>query len=124
MDTFNTIAALLLALIVFSAGLERLTTPSQRLHVRRPWTASADPRFVRALGTLEVAGAIGLIVPAVTGIAPVLVPVTAACLAVLMVGALGVEAKRHPSLNTLALPTATLVLAVIVAVGKFGEHAL
>ena len=120
MDMFLSIAAVLLALIVFSAGLEKLTTPSEKLRVRRPWTATADPRFVRVLGTLEVAGAIGLIVPAVTGIAQVLVPVAAACLAVLMIGALGVEARRHPAVTALALPAVTLVLAVIVAAGTFG----
>jgi hypothetical protein len=124
MDTLVNIAALLLALIVFSAGLEKLSTPAAKLAVKRPWTGSADPRFVRALGTLEVAGALGLIVPAVTGIAPVLVPVAAACLAMLMIGALAVEARRHPSVTTLVLPAATLVLAVVVAVGRFGRSPL
>jgi uncharacterized membrane protein YphA (DoxX/SURF4 family) len=124
MDMFLSIAAVLLALIFLSAGVEKLTTPIEKLHVKRPGTAHVEPRFVRVLGALEVAGAIGLILPAVTGIAPLLVPVAAACLAALMIGALAVVARRHPSVATLALPTLTLVLAVTVAVGRFGAYPL
>ena len=124
MDLILRIAALLLALIVLAAGVEKLITPFDRLRVKRPWVVRADPRLVRLLGVFEVAGAAGLILPAVTGIAPVLVPVAAACLAVLMIGALGVEARRHPSVATLAVPTTTLVLALVVAVGRAGAYPL
>ncbi len=116
------IAAAFLALIVFAAGVQKLTTPYETLRVKRPWVEGFDPRFVRTLGALEVLGAIGLIVPAVTGIAPVLVPIAAACLAVLMVGAIAVEARRHPAVGHLVLPGLMLVLALSVAVGRGGLY--
>jgi hypothetical protein len=117
-------AALLLAIIELGAGTEKLITPYEKFRVKRPWADGVDPRAVRVLGTLEVLGAIGLIVPAAIGIAPILVPLAAACLAVLMVGALAVEARRHPSLTTLALPAVTLILAVVVTVGRSGAYPL
>jgi hypothetical protein len=124
MDLILRIAAPLLALIVLAAGAEKLITPFDKLRAKRPWTVQAGPRLVRLLGSLEVAGAAGLILPAVTGIAPVLVPIAAACLAVLRVGAIGVEARLHPSVAKLALPAATLALALVVAVGRAGAYPL
>jgi Na+/H+ antiporter NhaD/arsenite permease-like protein len=124
MGAILTIATLLLALIVLAAGVEKLTTPIEKLRAKRPWTVDADPRFVRTLGALEVTGAIGLIGPTLTGIHPELVAVAAACLAILMVGAIGVEARRHRTVARLALPTVTLLLAGVVAVAGVGAFAL
>lgn len=112
------IATVLVAFVVAAAGLQKLTTPYEALRVKRPWVEGFDQRFVRVLGALEVLGAIGLIVPAATGIAPFLVPIAAACLALLMAGALAVEARRHPAAATLVLPALVLVLALTVAVGR------
>jgi uncharacterized membrane protein len=112
------VAAGLLALIVSAAGVEKLATPFDQLRVKRPWVETASPRSVRALGALEVIGAVGLIAPAVSGIAPWLVPLAALGLAGLMLGALTVEARRHPSVAVLALPAVTLALAVLVAIGR------
>ncbi|HYM83598.1 MAG TPA: DoxX family protein [Candidatus Dormibacteraeota bacterium] len=111
------IAAGLLSFIVLVAGVEKLVTPYQELRARRPWVEDFDPRFVRGLGLLEVLGAIGVVAPIVTGIAPSLSPLAAACLSVLMVGAIAVEARHHVPARRLLLPLVTLLLAVVVAVG-------
>jgi hypothetical protein len=58
----------------------------------------------------------------VVGIAPALVPLAAVCVAMLMVGALVVEGRQHRSAAGLALPTATLLLALLVAVGRAGPY--
>jgi len=111
-------ASLALAAIVVAAGLEKLLVPYRQLKTRRPWVADADPRGVKALGAAEVAGGIGVIVPALTGIAAPLTPIAAACLAVLMLGALAVEVRHHREVQGLALPLATLVLALAVGIGR------
>jgi len=114
------VAAIGLAIVVLAAGVEKLATPYADLRRKRPWVGDADPRTVRLIGTFEVLGAIGLVVPAAVGIATGLVALAAACLAVLLVGAIVVEARHHRPAPTLVLPVVSLALAVFVAVGRAG----
>ena len=111
-------ASLALAVIVVAAGLEKLLVPYQQLKIKRPWVRDADGRAVKALGRAEVAGGSGVLVPALTGIARPLTPIAAACLAVLMLGALAVETRHHRAVPGLVLPLATLVLALAVSIGR------
>ncbi len=113
-------AAIGLAIVVLAAGVEKLATPYNDLRRKRPWVADVDARTVRLIGALEVLGAIGLVVPAALGIATGLVPLAAACLAVLLVGAIVVETRHHRPAPALVLPVVSLLLAVFVAVGRAG----
>jgi hypothetical protein len=67
-----------------------------------------------------VAGATGLILPGVTKIATVLVPIAATGLAVTMVLATVVHLRRH---ENVAVNLVLLALAVFVAWGRFGPNA-
>jgi flagellar biosynthesis component FlhA len=72
---------------------------------------------------VEVLGALGLILPAVTGIAPVLVPLAATGLAIVMVFAAAVHVRRGDGLAA-AVPAIVLgLLAAFVAWGRFGPYA-
>ena len=55
-------------------------------------------RFLRGcdqgIGLAEVLGAVGLVLPMLLGIVPILTPIAAACLAVIMAGAVATHAKR------------------------------
>lgn len=77
--------------------------------------------FVKALGAVEILGAIGLILPALLDIAPVLVPAAALGLALVMTGAAIVEFRRHEFKHAL-LDLTYLALAAFVAVGRFGPQ--
>lgn len=81
-----------------------------------------SPPAIKAIGVLELLAAIGLILPAVTGIAPILVPLAATGLVATMVGAMVVHARRG-ELSYLALNLVLLVLAAMVAWGRFGPYA-
>lgn len=75
--------------------------------------------FVKALGILELLAAAGLILPAAVGIAPVLVPVTAVCWVLLMVGAMITHGKRGEA-GFVMLNLLYLTLAAFIAWGRFG----
>ena len=82
------------------------------------WASLYSDKGVRAIGAAEVLGALGLILPAVTGIATWLVPVSAAGLALTMVGAAIAHAKVKDPAGAF-IPVAVLgALAVFVAVGR------
>ena len=73
------------------------------------WVNDFSAGFVKALGAVEILGAVGLILPAALGIAPVLVALAAAGLATIMVGAAIVTFRRpraqaHPGEPDLSRP--------------------
>ncbi|MBG0564103.1 DoxX family protein [Actinoplanes aureus] len=85
------------------------------------WVLDFSPGALRAIGTLEILAAAGLILPAVLDIAPVLVPVTAVCVALLFACAAAMRLRRGER-ATIALDLVYLTLAVFVAWGRFGPE--
>lgn len=119
------ITAGLLAAVALLGGITKTFVPKERLasHHGGKWTASVSRGFVKTLGILELLAAVGLILPAVTGIAPVLVPVTATCWVVLMVGAM-VTHGRLGQFKLVMLNLVYLALAAFIAWGRFGPESL
>ncbi len=116
------VAGLLAALFVL-AGANKLFIPKQKL-AKAPgggWVNDFSAGFVKALGAVEILGAVGLILPAALDIAPVLVPLAAVGLATIMVGAAIVEVRRQESKHAL-LNLAYLALIAFVAVSRFGPE--
>jgi hypothetical protein len=68
-------------------GTTKLVLPREVLEKRMHWAPSWPRWRIKMLGLAEVAGALGLVVPAATGVAPILSPIAALCFAVLMLGA-------------------------------------
>jgi hypothetical protein len=85
------------------------------------WVLDFSPGALRAIGTLEILAAVGLILPAVLDIAPVLVPVTAVCVALLFVCAAVMRLHRGEKLTVLG-DVVYLAMAVFVAWGRFGPY--
>jgi hypothetical protein len=111
------IASGLLAFAMVGAGGFKLATPRVKLMERMNWATTWSDGNVKLLGLAEVLGGIGVVVPHLTGIWPVLTPIAAVCLVVLMIGAV----KTHVDLKESAAPPAILALVgVFVALGRFG----
>lgn len=107
----------LLALGFLGAGLMKLLRDRDALVASgMAWAGDFQPGAIKAIGAAEVLGALGLILPLATGILPILSPVAATALAVLMAGAVVVHLRRRES----ATPSMVLaVLAVASAVIGF-----
>jgi hypothetical protein len=93
----------------------------QLIDAGMPWVADVSPALVKTIGVLEILAAIGLIVPAITGIAPVFVPLAAVGLVLVMIGAAVLHARRKEIPN-IAIALVILVFAVFVAWGRFGPY--
>jgi len=113
------IAASLLAPVALVGGLTKSFVPRARLAAQHggEWTANVPPGLVKALGAVELLAAAGLVLPAALGIAPVMVPVTALCWILLMVGAMATHARLNQS-KLVAVNVAYLALAAFVAIGR------
>ena len=117
MNVFLWIVQAVLAAAFAMTGIQKLTQSKEKV----PAIDGFPPGALRLLGVAEVLGALGLILPAVTGIAPVLTPIAASGLAVVMVGAVSIHIRRRE--QSAAVVTAVLfVLAVVVAWGRFGPY--
>ncbi|HEX5970207.1 MAG TPA: DoxX family protein [Intrasporangium sp.] len=116
-------AAGLLAAVALLGGVTKTFVPKDRLSRQHggEWTAQASVGFVKTLGVLELLAAVGLILPAVVDVAPVMVPVTAACWVLLMVGAM-LTHGRLGQLRFVLLNVAYLALAAFIAWGRFGPE--
>jgi hypothetical protein len=85
------------------------------------WVLDFSPAALRAIAALEFLAAAGLILPALLGIVPIMVPVTATFVALLFTGA-AVMRFRRGERATIAADLVYLALAVFVAWGRFGPE--
>src|SRR5262245_43285962 len=123
MNVLLWIFAGLLAGLFLGAGVTKLLRPKEKLAASgMAWTDDFSARTVKLIGTLEILAAIGLILPAVTGIAPVLVPLAALGLALLMASAAVVHARRR-EVPMIVGNVVLLILAAVVVWGRFGPYA-
>jgi hypothetical protein len=102
----------LAALFLFAGGMKLVL----------PIEAMAGPIafpgwFLRFIGLAEVLGALGLVLPAALRIRPMLTPIAAAGLVVIMVGATATTAAAMP-LSMAVLPFVTGVVAAWVGYGR------
>jgi uncharacterized membrane protein YphA (DoxX/SURF4 family) len=117
------IIAGVLAVAFLASGVMKLTRTREQLAASgMGWATDFGPGTVRLVGALEVLAAIGLILPALLGIAPVLVPLAATGLVLVMIGAAVVHARRG-EYPLIAVNVVLLILAAVVAWGRFGPYA-
>jgi uncharacterized membrane protein YphA (DoxX/SURF4 family) len=118
------IVAIAVAVAFAGSGLMKLLVPKDKLGNSSQGCAqdfsATSPRLI---GFIEVLGAAGLILPALTHIAPVLVPLAATGLVLVVVDA-GVVHSRPNEIPNIAVDVVLLVLAIFVAWGRFGPYPL
>src|SRR5688572_25922771 len=95
MNTVLWVIAAGLAVIFLGAGLMKLIRPKEKLTAdpTMVWAEDFSPGVIKLIGLLEVLAAAGLVLPALLGIAPVLVPLAALGLVLVMIGAITVHAR-------------------------------
>src|SRR5918992_802302 len=118
------IVAGLLAIVYLAAGVGKLIVPKEKLATApgAGWVEDFSAGSIKAIGALEVLAAVGLVLPAALDIAPVLVPLAALGLVMLMVGAVITRIRRHEA-KFMVADLVYLALAGFVAWGRFGPRA-
>jgi hypothetical protein len=116
------VAGLLAAVLLVSTS--KMVVPREKIAAvgaAGEWVMDFSPGALRAIGTLEILAAAGLILPAVLDIAPVLVPVTATGVALLFTGA-AIMRLRRGERATIVADLVYLAMAVFLAWGRFGPE--
>ena len=123
MTTALWIAQVALAAAFAAAGLTKLLQPRAALADKgMAYVEDQTDQMVKVTGAVEVAGALGLVLPAALGIATVLTPLAAAGLVVTMLGAMVVHARRD-EYSDITKNVVLALLAAVVAWARFGPHA-
>jgi hypothetical protein len=121
MNVFLWVLQVVLAVAFAAAGLMKATQPKEKLRESMAWVDDFSPPVIRFIGIVELLGAIGLILPAATGIATWLTPLAATGLAAQMVLASATHFRRK-EFSVLPINAILFVLAVVVAWGRFGPY--
>ncbi|MFB7940807.1 DoxX family protein [Streptomyces sp. NPDC056049] len=114
----------LLAVAYLLGGGFKVITPKEKIAASGPsarWVEDFSDGGVKAIGALEVLAAVGLVLPAVLDIAPVLVPLAALGLVLMMTGAAITRVRRHET-RFVVVDLVYVVLAGFVAWGRFGPE--
>ena len=114
----------LLTVVFVGAGLLKLTWPKDKLAASgQGWVEGFTAGQVRLIGTAEVLGAVGLVLPPLVDVVPVLAPLAALGFVLLMAGAAVTHVRRREFLPNVAVNLVLLLLAAFVAWGRFGPYA-
>jgi uncharacterized membrane protein len=108
----------LLAVAFLVAGATKLAQPKEKLAKNMAWVEDFSQPAVRLIGAVEVLGAIGIVLPALTGILSWLAPLAALGLAATMAGAVLTHLRRGER-SAVVPPGVLLVLAAFVVYGRF-----
>jgi uncharacterized membrane protein YphA (DoxX/SURF4 family) len=107
----------LLAAAFLATGLMKLALPVAQLAGQMPWVNDVPAFLVRFIGLAEFAGALGLILPALTRIRPNLTPLAALGLIAVMVFASIFHLTRGEGM----MVPANLLLAALAGVIAWGR---
>lgn len=113
------IVAGLLAAMFLMAGMMKVAQPYEKLKESQAWVEDFSPGIVKEIGVLEMLGAVGMVLPPLVDITPILAPIAASGLAVTMVAAAVTHARRGGEGQMIMGNLMLVALLVFVAVGRF-----
>lgn len=124
METVIWIVQGLLALVFLMAGAMKMMQPKEKLAETMGWVEDFEPGMLKLIGGAEVVGALGLILPAVTGLSDNIVSAAAFGLAVTMILAAYTHIRRGNETMMVMVNVALLAMAIIVIWARNGDYPL
>jgi uncharacterized membrane protein YphA (DoxX/SURF4 family) len=119
LNTILWIFQVVLAMMFLMAGAMKMMQPKDKMAEKMAWVEDFSQDQIRGIGMLEVFGALGLVLPAVTGILPVLVPLAALGLALTMMGAFFTHLRRKEIIPMGAMNMMLFAMTIFVAYGRW-----
>lgn len=121
LNTALWICQILLAILFGYSGLTKSTKTREEL-MAMGQTAAEDlsSGLIKFIGVMEILGTLGIILPWLTGILPILTPMAAIGFAVIMFLAANVHLRRNEKILAL-LNLVILLVCAFVAYGRFAS---
>lgn len=112
------IAQVVLAATLIWAGVMKLFQPVDAVATMWPWAGEVPVALLKFTGIVDVLGALGLILPALLRIRPVLTPLAAAALVVLMLCA-GIFHVLRGEASVIGVNIIFALIAAFIAWGRW-----
>lgn len=112
------VAQILLSVSLIWAAYVKLFHSIEQLEVMWPWTGEVSPGFVRLTGIIDLLGALGILLPALFRFKPVLTPIAASGIVLLMISACIFHICRGEA-SQIGFNIAFGAIAAFVAYGRF-----
>jgi len=123
MNTLLWILQIVLAIVFAGAGLVMLVKTRVDLSkMFGDWVDSIPASLLKLLGLAELAAAVGLVLPPLVGVFPLLTALAAAGLVIVMIGAIVIHAGRSEYQNV-ALNLTFAAMAGVIAFARLGPYA-
>jgi uncharacterized membrane protein YphA (DoxX/SURF4 family) len=108
-------------LLVVMYGMAGTTKTFQTARAKEqfPWAKTRSDTFVRFVGISELLGALGLVLPLITGILPWLTPLAAIGLTAIQVLAVTTEHLPKREFNALPVNLVLLALSLFIVIGRW-----
>lgn len=115
------ISQILLAVVFGYSGLMKSTkTESELVAMGQTGVENLSPETIRFIGVMEILGAVGIILPQLTGIFPILTPLSAVGFVIIMILAARVHFRRNEK-KTALMNLVILLVCAFVAYGRFAS---
>ncbi|TLU92497.1 DoxX family protein [Dyadobacter sediminis] len=111
-------AQVLLAASMAWGGVMKLFYPAAQLSGMWPWTSAVSPALLNFTGIVDLLGAAGLILPALTRIQPKLTPFTA-CAVIMLMGCASIFHIMRNEASVIGANVFFALTAVFIAWGRF-----
>ena len=108
----------ILAVMFLMAGVSKSTQPIPKLVKTVTWADRFPVSTVRFIGIVELLAAIGLILPWALNISPVLTPLAATSIVLVMLLAI-IHHAKHEESKAIGFNAVLLLLGAFVAYGRF-----
>ena len=118
MNTILWIAQGLLAVMYLMAGIMK-TFQTTRAKERMPWAKERSNEFVRFVGVSEMLGALGLILPLLTGVLPWLTPLAAIGLTLIQLLAIFTEHLPKKEYKVIPVNIVLVAMALFIVIGRW-----
>lgn len=118
MDIILWVVQIILAAVFLTFGLTKAVVPIDKLKLAMPWIETFSSNKIRIIGVLESIGGFGLFFPGLYPIDPIIIPLAATCLAIIMVLAAITHYNRNEK-GDMILNIILFMLASFVAIGRF-----
>jgi putative oxidoreductase len=112
------IVQVLLAILFGMAGIVK-TFQTSKAKKQFPWAKNRSDSFVRLVGTSELLGALGLLLPMLTGVLPWLTPLAAIGLTLIQLLAIFTEHLPKKEYNVIPVNIILIALSAFVVFGRW-----
>ncbi len=119
MNTILWIFQIILAMLFLMVGAMKIMQPKEKMAEKMAWVDDFSQSQIRGIGMLEILGALGLVLPGLTGILPILAPLSALGLALTMIGAFITHLRRKEIAPTGVINLMLFAVAAFVAYGRW-----